>query len=79
MTGRFRCKDPQFVNPAVGLCSVCDHARIVRSDRGSLFYLCQRSLTDKRFAAYPRLPVIECAGFQSGTTKTHFTPLDERT
>ncbi|PYV32795.1 MAG: hypothetical protein DMG22_11990 [Acidobacteria bacterium] len=51
-------------DPAAGLCSACRHARIVRSDRGSRFYLCERSRTDPRFAMYPRLPVTSCSGFE---------------
>jgi hypothetical protein len=35
----------------------------MRSDRGSVFYLCERSLTDPAYPKYPRLPVLECAGY----------------
>ncbi len=38
--------------------------RQIKSDRGSSFYLCQRSTTDPNFPKYPRLPVIECFGYQ---------------
>ena len=37
--------------------------RLVQSDRGSKFYLCERSANDSRFPKYPRLPVIECIGY----------------
>jgi hypothetical protein len=47
----------------VGLCVTCEFMRQVRSDRGSTFYLCERSLNDPRFAKYPRLPVLECPGY----------------
>jgi hypothetical protein len=47
----------------VGLCVRCEFMRQVRSDRGSTFYLCERSLSDPRFAKYPRLPVLECPGY----------------
>jgi hypothetical protein len=47
-----------------GFCADCTHARVVRSDRGSLFYLCQLSFEDPSFPKYPRLPVLDCAGFQ---------------
>jgi hypothetical protein len=47
----------------VGLCESCRHVRIVRSDRGSVFYLCQLSLVDARFRKYPSLPVLACAGY----------------
>jgi hypothetical protein len=48
----------------VGLCFSCEHVRIVRTDRGSAFYLCQRSATDPRFPKYPGLPVVRCPGFE---------------
>jgi hypothetical protein len=44
----------------VGLCAVCDHMRRIESERGSIFYLCQRSADDPKFSKYPRLPVIQC-------------------
>jgi hypothetical protein len=34
------------------------------SDRGSVFYLCELSKVDPRFPKYPRLPVIECGGYE---------------
>jgi hypothetical protein len=49
----------------VGLCENCRHARVIRSDRGSVFHLCQLSLTDPSFPKYPRLPVIECRGYEA--------------
>lgn len=48
----------------VGLCRTCRHSRVIVSDRGSRFYLCQRSKTDPRFPQYPRLPVIACPGYE---------------
>jgi len=47
-----------------GLCSSCLHVRLIRSDRGATFYLCQLSATDPRFPKYPRLPVLTCSGFE---------------
>ncbi len=52
-----------------GLCASCRYVRVVRSDRGSVFYKCQRSLTEPDFPAYPRLPVMHCTGFERGPTK----------
>lgn len=49
---------------AVGLCFDCVNARVIRSDRGSIFYLCGLSATDPTFAKYPRLPVVSCTGYQ---------------
>ncbi len=48
---------------AAGLCADCLHARRIESARGSRFFLCELSLTDPRFAKYPRLPVLSCSGY----------------
>jgi hypothetical protein len=48
-----------------GLCSHCVHARRISSDRGSVFLLCELSLTDRRFPKYPRLPVLACDGHEN--------------
>ena len=53
----------QARDPRVGLCAHCAHARIVRSARGSEFYLCQLSFDDHRFPRYPPLPVLRCDGY----------------
>jgi len=37
--------------------------RRMESDRGSVFYMCQRSSTDAAFPKYPRLPVLQCKGY----------------
>lgn len=50
--------------PAAGLCATCGHARSVRSGRGSVFVLCGRAATDRRFRKYPPLPVVRCAGYE---------------
>jgi len=49
----------------VGLCRNCRFMRRMESDRGSVFYLCERSATDARFPKYPRLPVLQCAGYEA--------------
>lgn len=49
----------------VGLCATCIHVQRIESARGSRFYLCERSRTDARYARYPRLPVLTCAGYES--------------
>jgi GrpB-like predicted nucleotidyltransferase (UPF0157 family) len=49
---------------SAGLCADCFHARKIESDRGSVFILCELSLTDSRFAKYPRLPVLSCDGYR---------------
>ena len=47
-----------------GLCATCIHAKEMRNDRGSVFLFCLLSRTDARFAKYPRLPVLSCAGYR---------------
>ena len=51
-------------NSKAGLCTNCQHARTIESDRGSIFYLCELSFEDPRFAKYPRLPVLACSGYK---------------
>ena len=48
----------------VGLCASCVFMRRIVSDRGSVFYFCERSLTQPEFPKYPRLPVRTCAGYE---------------
>lgn len=47
-----------------GLCEGCSHHRIIRTRRGSTFYLCRLSEEDDSFPRYPRLPVLECEGYE---------------
>jgi hypothetical protein len=47
-----------------GLCATCVHVRRVTSDRGSVFYLCELSKVDPALPKYPRLPVLECSGYE---------------
>jgi hypothetical protein len=47
-----------------GLCADCRFMRRTKSDRGSTFYFCEKSLTDPAFPKYPRLPVFECSGYE---------------
>jgi hypothetical protein len=47
-----------------GLCESCVHQRVVSTTRGSRFSLCERSKTDSSYPKYPRLPVLECAGWE---------------
>ncbi|HVS03181.1 MAG TPA: hypothetical protein VMT16_10470 [Thermoanaerobaculia bacterium] len=46
-----------------GLCADCRHLRLVRSQR-STFVRCAMAEVDRRFPRYPRLPVLECAGYE---------------
>ena len=53
--------------PPAGLCNSCVHQRVVRTTRGSVFSLCQRSKAEPdRFPRYPRLPVTACVGYEPG-------------
>jgi len=52
--------------PSSGLCGSCRHARTLPSSRGSEFVQCMLAETDPRFAKWPRLPVLSCAGYEAG-------------
>jgi hypothetical protein len=47
-----------------GLCADCRFMRRMKSDRGSTFYFCEKSVTDPAFPKYPRLPVLQCSGYE---------------
>ena len=46
----------------IGLCSSCAYQKVISTTRGSTFSLCLRAKDDPRYAKYPRLPVVRCAG-----------------
>jgi hypothetical protein len=48
----------------VGLCVRCKHVKLIRSDRGSVFYQCSRAAVDPSYARFPVLPKLECPGFE---------------
>ena len=50
-------------DPYVGLCVACANVRVVRSGKGSTFYMCELSRVDPAFPKYPRLPVLRCRGY----------------
>jgi hypothetical protein len=52
-----------------GLCDSCVHQKLIKNTRGSTFNLCELSKTDKRFPKYPRLPVLQCSGYVSDSTR----------
>ena len=58
--------DRSHSNPEAGLCPSCRHCQIIRSSKGSTFYMCRRAATDPRFLKYPPLPMHECEGFEAG-------------
>jgi hypothetical protein len=49
----------------VNLCDTCEHQVEVRNTRGSVFSLCARSRTDPAYPRYPRLPVLNCSGYDA--------------
>jgi len=51
--------------PPAGLCNACVHQQLVPNRRGSVFSLCRRSKSDPAFPRYPRIPVLECRGYES--------------
>jgi hypothetical protein len=57
-------RDPTPDEASVGLCWTCRHSTVVVTDRGSRFYICERSRRDERFPRYPRLPVVACVGWE---------------
>jgi hypothetical protein len=54
----------QGAGPAPGLCAGCRHSRQIRTSRGTVFRLCERSVIDVRYRRYPALPVLDCPGFE---------------
>lgn len=62
--GVLKTGEPPASVPA-GLCATCVHARVLKSDRGMRFYRCSLSDTDPRYARYPTLPVVICAGYEN--------------
>ncbi len=48
-----------------GICLGCEHVRVIRSGRGSVFLMCERGLRkEPGYLKYPRLPVVRCAGHE---------------
>ncbi len=55
---------PRLGAMSAGLCDGCRHQRVIRNTRGSAFSLCERSRTQPEYPKYPRVPVLECRGFE---------------
>jgi uncharacterized cupin superfamily protein len=47
-----------------GLCGRCRHALLNRTRRETTYLRCGRASWDERMPRYPRLPVVECPGFE---------------
>jgi hypothetical protein len=61
---------PRWAGPyamQAGLCDSCKHQKLVRTTRGSVFSMCERSKIDPSYPKYPRLPVKACAGYVSAS------------
>ncbi len=52
----------------VGLCLSCRWVRTVTNRRGSTFFRCGRADADPSFPRYPPLPVLQCRGYEPGTS-----------
>lgn len=52
-----------MTSPA-GLCADCAWGRRIVSAKGSEFWLCGRAEADPGFPKYPRLPVLQCPGYE---------------
>ena len=44
---------------------------VIRSAKGSTFYLCELARSDPRFAKYPPQPVLACAGYERYPSSAH--------
>jgi len=62
---------PGPASPPPGLCGTCQHALVIRSDRGARFIRCGRSDTDPRYSRYPPLPVAHCQGYDVRQPQRH--------
>jgi hypothetical protein len=52
--------------------------RVVSTLRGASFVLCGRSFIDDRFTRYPRLPVLNCSGYDVSRLDPSGEPPDDR-
>ncbi|HEY1778589.1 MAG TPA: hypothetical protein VGG41_20705 [Solirubrobacteraceae bacterium] len=55
---------------SAGLCDLCAYQRLVPTTRGVVYSLCERSREQPAlFPRYPRLPVLECPGYERSTER----------
>lgn len=64
-------KTSKAEQPRIGLCIDCQYMRKITSARGSIFYQCGRSASNPNFPKYPRVPVIECSGYEPKAGRTN--------
>jgi len=55
---------PEVDNKAIGLCTDCTHRTEQVSSKGSIFIRCLLAESDPQFMKYPRLPVLQCDGYE---------------
>jgi hypothetical protein len=57
---------PELVRKAMidSLCETCSWTREVITPKGSRFFFCQLSHTDRDYPKYPPQPVVRCGGYQ---------------
>jgi hypothetical protein len=60
--------------PNPGLCQTCQHARRIRSARGSVFWHCGAHKQNPAMQKYPSLPVLRCPAYAPSEPQT---PEDE--
>lgn len=49
----------------VGLCLTCTHSRAIKHPHGGdPYWRCGLADTNNRFPKYPRLPVLQCIGYE---------------
>lgn len=49
----------------IGLCVDCVSGRHLKNQRGSAFYLCEKSRLDSSYRPYPAVPVRNCPGYEA--------------
>ncbi|MBS60454.1 MAG: hypothetical protein CL606_03990 [Anaerolineaceae bacterium] len=60
--GNLDVSNQSMDNVGIGLCVTCKHLRVVTSDRGSHFVMCNLARRNKQYEKYPVLPVLSCNG-----------------
>jgi len=56
--------NPSAKTVPAGLCDRCTHAERIQSDRGTVYIRCALARVNPAFAKYPRLPVLQCEGYE---------------
>jgi hypothetical protein len=56
--------DAMSARDRVGLCSDCRYTKAIVSGKGSQFFICLRAEADPDYSKYPRLPMLQCSGYE---------------